>query len=55
MSWGVMDVGSMEDPSSEVSAMVKSDREETLIVGDCTEDTTMASASEVVIGSGGDW
>ena len=50
-----MVVGSMGDSSSEVSAMVKSDREETLIDGDWVMgDAGTASVSGAMMDSGGD-
>ena len=50
-------VGSTEDSSSEVSAIVKSDRVAILMDGDCEAgvagDTGMVSASGAMIDSGG--
>ena len=63
MSWGATAVGSMGDSSSEVSAMVKSGREEILIVGDggmgdggspkdVTTGVTLGSRWSLVVGFG---
>ena len=52
MPWGVMAVGSTRDWSSEVSAMVKSDRAETLMDGELvTGDARTESVSGAATGS----
>ena len=54
MPSGVRAVGSMEDLSSEASAIVKLDRVDTLTVGDwVTGDVGTESVSEAVTGSSG--
>ena len=53
VSWGVIVVGSVGGSSSEVSAIVKSEKVEMLMVGDCvTGDAEIASVSGAVTGSG---
>ena len=54
MVWVVMTVGSMGESSSEISAMVKSDRVETLMDGDWgTGDAGTVSISGAVTDSSG--
>ena len=53
VSWGVMVVGSVGGSSSEVSAIVKSERVEMLMVGDWVMGGAgIASVSGAVTGSG---
>ena len=53
VSWGVMGVGSVGGSSSEVSAIVKSERVEMLMVGDWVMgDAGISSVSGAVTGSG---
>ena len=51
VSWGVKDIGSTGDSSSEASVMVKSDKVAMLTDGDCV--TGVVSVSGVVTDSGG--
>ena len=53
VSWGITAAGSVGGSSSEVSAIVKSEKVEMLMVGDwVTGDAGIASVSGAVTGSG---